>query len=197
MEFQDVVRKRRMVRNFEERPVPAETLDRILENALHAPSAGFSQGWAFLVLEGREQTQRYWDAVDPERGWNKSGWPGMYNAPVLIVPLAHAQAYLERYSQPDKAMAKRQTESDWETPYWYVDTGFASLLMLLTAVDTGLGAVFFGTSDHRALRAAFGVPDGYHPLGAIALGYPAPDHLSGSLKRGRRPQTDVVHRGQW
>ena len=197
MEFQAVVRKRRMVRNFENRPIPPRTLDRILENALHAPSAGFSQGWAFLILDGPEQTGRYWDAVDPERGWERSGWPGVYNAPILIVPLAHAQAYLDRYSQPDKAMANRRTEADWETPYWYVDTGFASLLMLLTAVDEGLGAVFFGVVDIPAFRDAFDVPSAYHPIGVIALGYPAPDHLSGSLKRGRRPQAEVMHRGRW
>ena len=52
MEFQDVVRKRKMVRSFEDRPIPPDVLDRILANALHAPSAGFSQGWAFVVLEG-------------------------------------------------------------------------------------------------------------------------------------------------
>ena len=197
MDFQDVVRKRRMVRNFEDRAIPPETLDRILENALHAPSAGFSQGWAFLVLEGREQTQRYWNAVDPKRGWERSGWPGVYNAAALIVPLAHARAYLDRYSEPDKAMANRRTETDWETPYWYVDTGFASLLMLLTAVDAGLGALFFGIVDIPAFHAAFAVPDAYHPIGVVALGYPAPDRLSGSLKRGRRSQAEVVHRGQW
>jgi nitroreductase len=197
MEFQEVVRRRRMVRNFEDRPIPPETLDRILENALHAPSAGFSQGWAFLVLDGQEQTRRYWDALDAGRGWERSGWPGVYNAPVLIVPLANKQAYLARYSEADKAAANRRTEEDWETPYWYVDTGFASLLMLLTAVDEGLGAVFFGVTNHAAFHAALNVPVSYHPIGVIALGYPAPDHLSGSLKRGRRPQAEVVHRGQW
>ena len=63
MEFQDVVRRRRMVRNFESRPVPPDIVDRILANALHAPSAGFTQGWAFLVLEGREHTERFWNTT--------------------------------------------------------------------------------------------------------------------------------------
>ena len=55
MEFRDVVRRRRMVRNYDpDRPVPTEVRDRILEHAIRAPSAGFSQGWSFLVLEDEE-----------------------------------------------------------------------------------------------------------------------------------------------
>ena len=60
MDFHDVVRRRRMVRNFDDRPVPADVLERVLVNATHAPSAGFAQGWAFVVLEGREQTDTFW-----------------------------------------------------------------------------------------------------------------------------------------
>src|SRR6266852_9684597 len=99
MEFQDVVRKRRMVRSFEGRALPREVLDRILANATRAPSAGFSQGWAFLVLEGPEQTGKFWSVAFPEA--RDSPWPGVYRAPVIIVALSCAQAYLDRYAEPD------------------------------------------------------------------------------------------------
>ena len=71
--------------------------------------------------------------------------------------------------------------------------------MLLTAVDAGLGALFFGIVPDRveALRTAFDVPPAYKPIGAVAVGYPAPDRPSASLKLGRRPLEDVVHRGRW
>ena len=196
MEFQDVVRKRRMVRTFEDRPLPAEALERILANARRGPSAGFSQGFEFLVLEGKEQTGRFWEAVSPDRGWERAGWPGVYNAPVVIVPLSHKQAYLDRYAEPDKGWIDR-AESRWPVPFWDIDAGMAALLILLTAVDCGLGALFFGITDAPALRAAFGVPEGYVPIGGIALGYPAPDRPSGSLRRGHRPAADVIHRGTW
>ena len=196
MEFQEVVRRRRMVRNFDARPIPAEILERILANAQHAPSAGFSQGFEFLVLEGPVQTGRFWDAVFPGERREGFGWPGLFRAPVLIVPLAHKQAYLDRYAEADKGWTDRD-ERRWPVPYWYIDTGFAALLMLLTAVDAGLGALFFGITDAAAFRAAFNVPDGYEPIGAIAIGYRAPDRPSDSLKRGRRPQEAVVHRGGW
>jgi nitroreductase len=192
MEFQDVVRRRRMIRNFEDRPIPEETLERILENAVHAPSAGFSQGWAFLVLEGDEK-KRFHDVTYP--GHDDLG---VYRAPVLIVCLSHKAAYIDRYAESDKGWTDRD-EARWPAPYWDIDTGFAALLMLLTAVDAGLGAVFFGVFPERIplFKKEFGVPDPYHPIGAIAIGYPAPDTPSPSLKRGRRPVAEVVHRGGW
>jgi len=195
MDFQQVVDRRRMVRNFADKPVPPEIVERLLQNALHAPSAGFSQGWAFLVLQDEEETGRFWDAVFP-REREKFRWAGMFSAPVIIVPLSHKRAYLDRYAEPDKRWTDRD-ENRWPVPYWDIDTGFASLLMLLTAVDEGLGALFFGIFKPDDFRAAFGVPDEYVPIGAIALGYPAPDKPAHSLKRGRRPVDDVVHRGRW
>src|SRR5581483_8435687 len=108
MEFQQVLRKRRMVRNFEARPIPPELLDRILRNALRAPSAGNTQGWAFLVLEGAEQTGRFWSAAFPQA--RESPWPGVYRAPVIVVALASARAYLDRYAEPDKAALGRRRE---------------------------------------------------------------------------------------
>jgi hypothetical protein len=51
-------------------------------------------------------------------------------------------------------------------PYWYIDTGFTALLILLAAVDEGLGAVSFGSPDIADFRARFGVPDEWTPIGA-------------------------------
>jgi nitroreductase len=199
MEFQDVVDRRRMVRNFQAgRPVPPEVLDRILENALHAPSAGFSQGWAFLVLDTPADVERFWGVTWADGDRSSFRWQGLFDAPVLIVPMSHKQAYLDRYAEPDKGVTDKR-ESFWPVPYWDIDTGMASLLMLLTAVDAGLGALFFGIfPEHLAsFRAAFDVPDAYTPIGCIAVGYRAPDEPSPSLKRGRRPASDVVHRGRF
>jgi len=183
--------------------VPEAVVDRILDLGLRAPSAGFSQGWAFVVLEGERQTRRFWDTTLPQERRSTFPWPGLLDAPVLIVPLAHPDAYVQRYAEPDKAASGLgDGEAAWPVPYWYVDTAFVSLLMLLAAVDADLGALFFGIfQDEAALLAELGVPDEYRPVGAIALGYP----LSGSdasppsqsTRRGRRSIDDVVHRGGW
>jgi nitroreductase len=122
----------------------------------------------------------------------------MQTAPLLVVVLSHKDAYLDRYAEPDKGWTDRD-ESRWPVPYWDVDAGMAALLMLLTAVDEGLGACFFGVPPdaHDSFRSAFGVPAGYTPVGVVSLGYRAPDQLSPSLKRGRRGLDQVVHRGHW
>ena len=199
MELGEAIRRRRMVRSFHDRPLPPGTLDRILELGLHAPSAGFSQGWAFVVLEGPAETARYWDLTLPVERRGTFPWPDLLVAPALVIPLAHPQTYVDRYAEPDKASTGLGASADdWPVPYWLVDTAMTSMLMLLGAVDEELGALFFGIFDHeQELMAELGVPDGYQPIGTIAIGYPADDRPSGSAARGRRPLQDVVHRGKW
>jgi nitroreductase len=199
MEFREVVRRRRMVRDYDpDRPVPADVRERLLEHAIRAPSAGFSQGWAFLVLETAEERGRFWAATTDEGA--PDGWLiRMRRAPLLIVPLSHKAAYLERYAEADKGWTDRD-EARWPVPYWDIDTGMASLLMLLTAVDEGLAACFFGVPPERmgAFREAFGVPAAYTPIGCISVGYEgSEDKRSPSLRRGRRGVEEVVHRGRW
>lgn len=198
MEFREVVRRRRMVRDYDpSRPVPAEVVDRLLEHAVRAPSAGFSQGWGFLVLRDAEDRERFWAATTVE-GRVDSWLDGMRRAPLLVVAHSNRETYLDRYAEADKGWTDRD-EGRWPVPYWHIDTGFASLLMLLTAVDEGLGACFFGIPPDRFVpyRGAFGVPDEYTPIGALSIGYPAPDRRSPSLKRGRRPVATVAHFGRW
>ncbi|UOY02866.1 nitroreductase family protein [Blastococcus sp. PRF04-17] len=199
MEFSEVVRRRRMVRDYDpDRPVPPEVRERLLEHAIRAPSAGFSQGWAFLVLEDAGDRECYWAATAPD-GPPDPWLRRMSRAPLLIVPLSNKSAYLDRYAEPDKGWTGRD-EARWPVPYWDVDAGMAALLVLLTAVDEGLGACFFGVPAERvnAFRAAFEVPDEYRPVGCLSIGYPGDgDRRSPSLRRGRRPVEEVVHRGSW
>ncbi len=197
MEFSEVVRRRRMVRAYDPtRPVPPDVRDRLLANALHAPSAGFSQGWGFLVLESSTDRELFW-AATTEEGDSDSWLSGMTAAPLLIVCFSHKDAYLERYAEPDKGWTDR-AESRWPVPYWDIDTGMAALLMLQTAVDEGLGACFFGVPPEHIpqLLADFGVPDSFSPIGVVSVGYRLPDVQSPSLRRGRRGLDEVVHHGR-
>jgi nitroreductase len=197
MEFDRVVKRRRMMRNYDpDRPVPSEVVDRLLDYAIRAPSAGFSQGWGFLVLETAADREQFWTACSPEvtTSWSD----GMRRAPLIIVPHSNRDSYLSRYAEKDKGWTDRD-EARWPVPYWDIDAGFASLLILLGVVDADLGACFFGIPPDRfeAYRGAFGVPVEFSPIGAITVGYPAPDRRSPSLARGRKPVTEVVHRGRW
>ena len=199
MEFAAVVRRRRMIRNFTAEPVDRDIVDRALANAVRAPSAGFSQGWAFLVLDQPDDVDRFWRAsADPDA--EPDAWlQGMRRAPVLVVALSCKAAYLDRYSESDKGWTDRD-EARWPAPYWDIDTGMAALLILLTAVDEGIGGCLFGVPPDRIddVRDAFGIPGDHHPIGAVALGHPADDLVRGSAAtRRRRPLAEVVHRGRW
>ena len=199
MDFAEVVRKRRMIRNYDPaRIVPPEVVDRLLGHAVRAPSAGFSQGWGFLVLDDAGDRDRFWAATTPDDREPSRWLEGMRRAPLIVVPHSNRSAYLDRYAEPDKGWTDRDTNR-WPVPYWHIDTGMASLLMLLTAVDEGLGACFFGIPPECTdrFRAAFGVPGEFTPIGALTVGYRAPDRRSPSLKRGRRSVDQVVHHGRW
>jgi nitroreductase len=198
MEFREVVRRRRMVRRYAAEPVDPDVVDRMLAHAQRAPSAGFSQGWAFLVLDTPDDVARFWEATGADSDTHNSWLDGMRTAPVVIVPLAHKDAYLDRYAEPDKGWTDRD-EARWPVPYWYVDTGMAALLVLQTAVDEGLGACFFGIPrEHTAsFRQAFGVPDDHEPIGAITVGHRVADSGSAGSPARRQRREDVVHRGRW
>src|SRR5215472_15593021 len=167
MELQDVIRYRRMVRRFTPEPVTQASLDRILANAVRGPSAGFSQGQAFLVLTGPDLAE-FW------RVTGEAVSETAQTAPLIIVPLSCKDAYLDRYALPDKGWTDRD-EARWPVPFWHIDTGMAALLILLTTVDEGLDALYFGIVPESVgpFRKAFGVPDDNEPIGAIAIGYNA------------------------
>ncbi len=202
MEFQQVVDRRRMVRNYAERPVDPAVVERALRNATRAPSAGFSQGWAFVLLDQPDDVRRYWEAATPpDRLAHPDRWlTGMMRAPVVIIPCSSKAAYLDRYAEPDKGWSDRD-ESRWPMPYWHMDTAMASLLILQTAVDAGLGALFFGIPVERVaeVRRELVIPDTHDPIGALTIGHLTEDAgLPGSARTRRRiPLDDVVHRGGW
>jgi nitroreductase len=197
VEFAEAVRRRHMVRNFTAEPLDAAVVDGILDLARRAPSAGYTQGFAFLVLEGPEPVGRFWDITFPSPEREGFRWPGLFTAPVIVLPWSSKTAYLDRYAEPDKGWTDRD-ETRWPVPYWDVDCAFATMTLLLGAVDAGLGALFFGIfGGVPELRAAFGIPEDFTPIGAVALGHPAADEPSPSLARGRRPWDETVHRGRW
>lgn len=190
MEFQEVILRRRMVRRFTGEPVPQQSLDRILGNAVRGPSAGFSQGQAFLVIAG-ENLPRFWQVA------GEAADTSVRTAPLVIVPLSSKRIYLDRYAEPDKGWADRD-EGRWPVPFWHIDTGMATLLILLTVVDEGLGALYFGIVPEAVepFRAAFGIPADHEPVGAVAIGHDAESERR-DLSARRRPIADMLHYDRW
>ena len=192
-----------MVRSYTDEAVDPAVVDRALAHATRAPSAGSTRGWGFLVLDTPEDVGRFWAATSDDVDAPDRWLAGMVRAPVVVLPCSSRAAYVERYAAPDKRRAGAQhgiEGSPWSVPYWHMDAAMASLLVLQTLVDEGLGGCFFGVPPDRveAVTTAFGIPAEFTPVGAITIGHPAPGGAAGSrTRRPRRDLDEVVHRGRW
>ena len=196
MEFDQVVRKRRMRRNFTGEPVSPEVLDRMFDLARRAPSAGYSQGQNFILIT-REDLRLAVAKMVGEEGYVDMGFdPFLSRAPVLVIACTNEAAYHRRYQEADK-VAEDGSEIVWPVPFWHMDIGCAVMILLLAAVNEGLAAGFVGISDHQSIRTLLGMPAEVTPVGVIPIGYPADDMPSPSLKRGRKSIGEFVHRETW
>ena len=196
MEFDNVVLKRRMVRNFQRKVVPIERVEKILTLAQHAPSAGFSQGWAYVVVTDAQAKRKIGEIQGEQDFYSDRFHKFVSEAPMLIVACVSEQIYHERYQEPDK-LNEDGTEIEWPVPYWHFDIGGACMLIFLSAVNEGLAAAFTGVFRVDDMRKFLGIPGHFQPVGVISIGYPAEDVKSPSIKRGRKPFQQVVHYERW
>ena len=197
MEVAEALRRRRMVRAYDPaRPLPPDVVDAVCAAALRAPSAGFTQGVSLLVAGTAESRETFWAAT----AGRESAWlRGMRSAPALIMLWTSRRAYLDRYAEPDKGWSDRGPDW-WAAPYWYVDGGMAGMAALVTAVDSGLGACFFGIPAERVdrVRRRFDVPADQLSVGVISLGYPvAAPALGSPTRRARKATEELLHRESW
>jgi nitroreductase len=185
-----------MVRRFVPEPVPLETVERIVRTAQHAPSAGYTQGIAFVLVTDPAMRRRVAE-IAGETWYTRVGHhPFISQAPVQLVLCTSEEAYRERYREPDKCKPG-EAEKEWPVPYWHTDAGCALMLLLLAAVDEGLAGAFVGMRDPGKLRSLLGIPEQVQPVGVVLIGHGAPDKPSASLQRGRRRLEEVLHRERW
>lgn len=205
MDFTDVVHGRRMTRAFSARSVEPQLLNRLVDLASRAPSAGKTQGWHLLIIEG-EQVAEFWNATFPLESRSEFKWQQLFDAPVIAIAFADPDAYVHRYSEADKTSTDLGTGvSAWPTPYWTVDASFAVMTLLLAAQDVGLGALFFAVfNGSDEVRRIFGVPEQLQLIGAIALGWPLDQSTENlvpepgvSASRQRRSSSEIIHRQRW
>lgn len=190
-----------MTRGFSTQPVDSKLISQIVDLASRAPSAGKTQGWHALVITASD-TAKFWDdtlAVEKRESFR---WKQLLDAPVIALVFADPLAYVERYSENDKAHTGLGASAEaWPTPYWTVDASFAAMTMLLAAEDAGLGALFFAVfSGEKELRTRLCVPDALELIGAIALGWPLESDsssASASAHRTRRSADQIIHLNGW
>jgi len=171
METWDAIRARRNVRSFDERPIPPEHVERVLEAGWRSPSASNRQKWDFIVVTDRGHLQEL-----------STVWVGAKHvagsaaAIVMVLPEPESERYLtiDQY-----------------------DLGQATMAMMLAAADLGIGSGHSAVGDQEACRRILGVPEDHFCHYMLALGYPADRPLTPIRRPDRRPFEDVVHRGRW
>jgi nitroreductase len=202
VEFRDLLARRRMVRNYRPEPVRLAAVQRIVETVRRAPSAGYSQGQRLLVLtEAGARTELA--RIMRESGWmdGKGREPWLESAAALILVCTREDDYHDRYRKPDKL--EEGDEIDWPVPFWFVDAGAAVMLLLLAAIDEGLGAGLSGVEGKAAerVRARFGIPDDVTIVALVTIGYGAPDPgwsaVTSRRTEPRRSQDEVVRWERW
>ena len=171
METWDAIRARRNVRAYSDRPLDPADLDRILEAGRRAPSASNRQKWDFVLVTDRSQLAELGTVWQGARHI-----PGSQATIVLVVPDPEAERYLaiDRF-----------------------DLGQATMAMMITAADLGIGSGHSSVGDQDAARRILGVPEGHTCVAMIGLGFPADRPLAPLRKPDRRPFDEVVHRGRW
>lgn len=197
-----------MTRSFSGREVEPLLIEKIVDLASRAPSAGKTQGWHLLVLQG-ESKNKFWQLTFESERRQKFRWPQLFEAPIIALAFADPDAYVERYAQADKvATGLGEGVGAWPAPYWTVDASFSVMTMLLAIEDAGLGALFFAVMrGAEEVRREFGVPDNLQLIGALALGWASVDAVDSrarsdankgaSASRERRTAKQIIHNQKW
>jgi nitroreductase len=171
METWDAVAARRDVREFEDREVSDADLDRILEAGRRAPSSRNWQPWDFVIVTDRRQLQEL------STVWRGGGH------------VARAAAAI--------ALVLPETHDAREREIAHYDIGQATMAMLITAADLGIGTGHSAVADQAKARRVLGLPEDRYAAYLIDLGYPAGRPLRPIRRPNRRPFDEVVHRGRW
>lgn len=183
-----------MVRSYRAAPIDPAVVNRILDAARRAPSAGFSQGVELIVVTS-EAGRRRLAADAHEADFLARGFdPWLSVAPVHIVIACNPDTYRNRYGQADK---KASTPPDeWTAPYWWIDAGAVLMMLLLAAEDEGLAAGFLGSHAFDDLAGITGIPAEYEAVGLVTVGHAAEPARRPKTPR-RRPLPQVEHMETW
>ena len=173
-ELDKVIRKRKMIRKYDQsREVPDKIINKLIDNASRAPSAGHTQVQEFVVIKEPSIKRKLMLAsVNQEQ---------VEEAPVLIVVCSNTSRSVGRYGERGKEF------------YSIIDGAFASMLILLTATNEGLGASFVGAFNDEKVSEILGLPEHVRPIGIISLGYS--DEKPARLERIQKDR--LIHYERW
>jgi len=168
MELEEAIKGRRSIRAFKPQDVPEKTVEKLIDAARHAPSAGNIQPWEFVIARKQGIKKKLAQAANQVF---------VEEAPVVIVVCA------------DENRASMGYGHRGETLYCIQDTAAATQNILLTAYSLGLGTCWVGAFDENQAKKALRTPNGIRPVAMIPVGYPNKT----ASQRNRRPLRQIIH----
>ena len=194
-----MLRRRKMVRSYTDEPVDSGAVERIVACGRRAPSGGFSQAVRMVVVTEEATRGRIAELANEPYYVERGLEPWISRAPVHVVVAMREDDYHDRYRRPDK-LQEDGSEVEWRVPWWWVDAGKSIMLLLLAAVDEGLGAGLFGLvgDANDGLRELLGMTADLEIVGVVTIGHAAPAPVQGS--RGKfpwKPLEEVVRWEHW
>ena len=159
LDFQELVKTRRSIRRFQQRPVEKEKIKKCVEAARFAPSAEHVQPWRFIIIDDPEKKrllcEKAFSGIYAPTRW-------AYQAPTIVVILAKLDI-----------LANRLGKQVQGTSYYLIDIGIAGEHFVLQAHELGLGSCWIGWYSEKGVRKALAIPRKYKIVSLLALGYPA------------------------
>ena len=197
----EILNQRRACRSFLNRRPPEGLILELVDKARRTPTAGNSQGVEFLILQEEDEVEDFWSTSLGEKDKKSFSFPGLLEAPVLVVPFGVPALYIDRYRERDKNYTTLGGgEEEWKVPYWLTDAAFATMALQLLAIENNMESCFVGLFDREErIKEKFEVPKTHEALGVLIMGYPdRQNQVEGaSQKRKRRPLKEVAHQGRW
>jgi nitroreductase len=174
MDFEMVVKKRRMCRGYSDEDVPQEKVDRILDMASRYPSAGHTEPQEFIVVRDQRVKEDLAHAALDQTF--------VAQAPLVIVVISDVRRSAQRYGERGVRF------------FGIIDGAFVAMLVLLAVVNEGLGACFVGSFYDEEVQEVLDLPPDVRPIGIIPVGYCAEE---GPRKFPRRSRAQIVHRDRY
>ena len=167
MEFFEVVKNRHSIRAYQDKEIEPEKLEKILNAANSAPSAGNLQAYKICVVKDRKAKEEIAEAANQEF---------VATAPVVLVFLA----------DPDQSAQKYRSRG--EKLYSIQDATIACAYAQLAVADLDLASVWVGAFDEGAVSEAIDAPSNLRPVAILPIGYPAEKPKI----KPRRPLSDLT-----
>ena len=171
----DVIKERRSIRHYQEKDVPQEVLNQVLEAVRWSPSWANTQCWEVIVVKNPETKQKLQETMSKGNPATKA----IVEAPLVLALCGKLKS---------SGFYKEQVTTKFGD--WFMfDLGIATQSLCLAAHHEGLGTVIAGLFDHDKAKEALQVPEGYEVVVLIPLGYPS----KGSGAPKRREISEFLH----